>query len=958
MIAAPYKQLLWKEYRSIRGFWIALAALAIGLELLVLALSENRDWSTTFVYNVALATPVFFAIGCIATAFAVEKEEGTFDWLQASPATDGQVFWTKLGLCLVATAGMFLVMWPLTMWLADARMPGQETLGGMLGLWLVAALEVVAWGMLFSLLSARPLASILLALVVTSAIIHVVGTLFATGVDFEFTRYLRAVPVRLLIVAPVVVADLVLGLRWLSEREPIPGVALRKTRTRGPLIARGDENAESLAAQFARHDRAQSLGRLFWQTGRQSWRLMLILATGQVGLGALFLFSGLAPPFSVVMIAGAALMGACVFLSDQERNSFRFFVEHNVPPRLVWLSRIAPWTIVAALSTLACAGLFFLTIDGGKLIESLLDRQRHVRWEPLLVTLGAVGGSALAFLGGQWISMLVRSGLLSGVLASLLAAVLTGWGILVVSCQLPLLYFVAPLLLLFPWASWLRAPDWIEERTTRPARAKAAAAVLVPSALLAAALPPARVAQVPSVSPGFEPAQFLGEITPAALETGQLYRRANELAPYRHWLATRQLDAPAPLIDADFEAESREAEPALALILAANERDACALANPATLDNWPVVNRLNLVRIVLCSGQLLEADGKLDEALQRYQTAFTVDRQLTSHAPNFRPWHDDSVHGLRNVFDQINYWAAQLGQSPERLRAAIGHLQGLSTDVLNTTDSIKANYILCQRVIDGDPRAVPLLFSSKYEASRIRLLYLAQYLPWEVRLEQRLLNLETARSLMNIDRGAPLYSDRPASEAVHSGLDVARQVAVWDERLRDNEAAFELQRRATLIRLACQVYRLEHGKLPEKLEDLVGKTGEGGWLETLPVDPFSDRPFVYFPQGIPRPRTESEQIEAAEDEDRDNSWSERLRPEIPCLWSPGFSLATGTWRRSQDFSAPEVVFYAWRRWGNPEPIYSERLPEYTAWRCGVWLPIPHAAKPAAVNGTEPENEGA
>ncbi len=43
------------------------------------------------------------------------------------------------------------------------------------------------------------------------------------------------------------------------------------------------------------------------------------------------------------MAAFAALMGACVFLSDQERRHFRFFVEHNVPPRYVWLTRQTAW---------------------------------------------------------------------------------------------------------------------------------------------------------------------------------------------------------------------------------------------------------------------------------------------------------------------------------------------------------------------------------------------------------------------------------------------------------------------------------------------------------------------------------------------------------------------------------------------------------------------------------------
>ena len=51
------------------------------------------------------------------------------------------------------------------------------------------------------------------------------------------------------------------------------------------------------------------------------------------------------------LVAFAALMGACVFLPDQERRNYRFFVEHNVPSRYVWITRQLPWMATLLVAT-------------------------------------------------------------------------------------------------------------------------------------------------------------------------------------------------------------------------------------------------------------------------------------------------------------------------------------------------------------------------------------------------------------------------------------------------------------------------------------------------------------------------------------------------------------------------------------------------------------------------------
>ena len=152
--------------------------------------------------------------------------------------------------------------------------------------------------------------------------------------------------------------------------------------------------------------------------------------------------------------------------------------------------------------------------------------------------------------------------------------------------------------------------------------------------------------------------------------------------------------------------------------------------------------------------------------------------------------------------------------------------------------------------------------------------------------------------------------------------------------------AFEAQRRATLLTLALQAYRLEHGQLPESIEAI-----EGEFFDELPRDPYSGRDFVYFPDGPPEPRGPDEEL----------LWENivqhhKMPGREPCLWSPGVRLEARVWDRDPAIPGqnatyhpadPETkdVYYldrasgAWR----PEPLFG-----FGAWHLGVWYPIPPA----------------
>src|SRR5689334_4706416 len=166
-------RLAWKEYRAIRAFWISLLGLVALAELGVATFGIPGMSRIDVVYTIALAAPAFFALGCAGTAFSMEREEGTYEQLRAAPVEAWQLLVSKLGVAILATAAMFAVAWPIALVASSRTLPQTETLNGMVEMWLAAAVEAIAWGTFFSLLSARPLISVLLALFVSSTTAHV-----------------------------------------------------------------------------------------------------------------------------------------------------------------------------------------------------------------------------------------------------------------------------------------------------------------------------------------------------------------------------------------------------------------------------------------------------------------------------------------------------------------------------------------------------------------------------------------------------------------------------------------------------------------------------------------------------------------------------------------------------------------------------------------------------------------
>src|SRR6185369_6393105 len=146
--------------------------------------------------------------------------------------------------------------------------------------------------------------------------------------------------------------------------------------------------------------------------------------------------------FAVIgpLAAFAALMGTCVFLSDQERRHFRFFIEHNVPARYVWITRQLPWMAMLLVATIFTCWRLLTHSDFDqlwRLIQSLTDTRQIGRranqfgdfqylsyhFPKFAVYLSCI---AVSYCAGQWASMMIRSGIMAGFVGLILSGLLCG----------------------------------------------------------------------------------------------------------------------------------------------------------------------------------------------------------------------------------------------------------------------------------------------------------------------------------------------------------------------------------------------------------------------------------------------------------------------------------------------------------------------------------------------------
>ncbi|HJT32783.1 MAG TPA: hypothetical protein VJ783_12140 [Pirellulales bacterium] len=908
MRALLFPRLVWKEYRVLRGYWLSLLVVGLLIEFFMAQFARDPQLA---LFSLPWVVAAFFALGAGATLFAIEREEQTIEFLRGLPASPSRLFVGKLTLALGGTLLLGVA-------LSAAALPvvGPEQLRNLAANntgWILGApllLQVVAWGMFFSLLLARPLVAALLATLATFVSCSVVAYV-ATASDTMpgWRTGWEGVPHALMTVA-VFLLDFVLSRRWLfgSAR-----------RFRAIRIAR-----------------ATDMRCLWWQESRQSG----VVVGAVLALGLLLMVSNWASagPHSAGTVPIAtlifALFGSCVFLADQGGGQFRYFTERGIDPRRLWLARQLFWAAPAAalmlVYLLAHVALLAMVVRNGGAYDNIESRKLlffnyewfglhlgdpyrhyhqtwHVGWFRQLP--GYVLWTALAYGAGQLCSMFFRSGLLAAVFGVIAAALLVAWAALMEFVELSWLFTVAPLAIALFVGTWLRAPDWLIERRDWRARVRGVLVLAVPLATVLIGTLLYRVYEAPAPEIEIAPrAQNASAFAAAdARRTADLYARASDLLvkmPSEGPFAELRGETSTTLTESQIAWLDKNEEP-LALVLEAAARPDCTFFGTSyRLENGRSARFLELGHLVVLSARQLEDDGQLAAAWTRFQAAFSMARHFHQQPGLFGEIYGNALE--RMALERLFFWGAHEDQTPDRIRAAIEYI-GKLAPLRSMTDEIKEGYgeLAVRLFNEGESW-------SQFDEPPIVSRQLARWMPWELVRSKRTLALlakldiddvQAAESAL-VGEGKPAeawyYEDPYARLKVEHLTRTSLFFGVertnesfqgFSRSVIDSRRSAVAYRRAVRLALAAEAWRLEHDELPDSLARL-----EGNGLGPLPVDPFTNQAFSYFPFGFRKPISSNE--------------LKRLPLRMPLLYSPAMPRGDylmeriGSLRRESDDAPP------------------------------------------------------
>ncbi|HET6879063.1 MAG TPA: hypothetical protein VFI31_02840 [Pirellulales bacterium] len=815
-------RLVWKEYRALRSFWLALAVFGLACDASIFAFVGQPQERLPGLLAFAGVLPAGFALGAGAILFALEREEATRDFLRYLPVTSPRLFTSKVTTAMLGTLLLGLLLAAVT--LSDVRkvLTGRTVAADMFTgaadaavVYVVMVVQAMGWSVFFSLRSARPLLAALLGAL--GAVSCIGLTHFsAERLGFDRPQWSWTLPVlHLTAAAAIWSANVWLGSRWLHGRRVIE---------REPWADVG---------------RFSAYRRLVWQEWRSSWRML----TAIVILGLLVpLLLWLA--FIPTTVLGLALLGGCSFLADQEGRQFRFFAERGVAPRQIWIARELFWGGAAVALALLLFAEYWLAL----LVVGLADPEARRLFDALGWVFqpgGYLVWVGLAFAAGQLCSMFFRSGVLAATLSVVLAGVLAAWAALMHKLQVPLWWSAAPLIGAMLAATWLRSTGWVLQRNSVRAWLPAVAVLALPVAALLAGVPAYRVWEIPQPTLALEMARSAPPSEAAKAAVTQF------LAACQSLTLPKSVE-PSPWnnpYDATPTAEEQtwltENAPALDRVIEAVDRlsdDAAVAVSPPTS---PVEWRILAVMLVRY-GQTAEADGKLVDAWWRYQAVFKLARFVRRE--NGVPGEILGDELQQSAAVQLIRWGAHEGQTTEKLRAAIDSLGRSEAQLPPLAEVALIDYQEALAMLE-DVRTHPEQFGGDAVLA-------ARWTPWEYTRVRRLLAYMASLNVSDARYAEAALSDTSAKVPfLPRAGEFAEVRRLWQTTtfspLTETALYAENRRqlvcclRAVQLVLAAQAWRLDYDALPEKLGDLARP-----FFEKLPVDPYDNQPFDWLPWGL------------------------------------------------------------------------------------------------------------
>jgi hypothetical protein len=529
-------------------------------------------------------------------------------------------------------------------------------------------------------------------------------------------------------------------------------------------------------------------------------------------------------------------MGILGFRSDQNLCQLRFLANRGLSPRLVWLVKQSVWLPRAiVLPIIFCmiaviTGLFFHPISAMRLrtsVETNLGTLSSILWIPLL-----------GYASGQLAAMTVRRSVLAIVIAILLNVVTVLWFYLMMSLQVPLWWsqglLVVGMLLLTLWQS----KPWLMEDASWPRLLKLGAAIVLGPAALALLLAYHRVSEVQPVALD----RSLSSLLLSAQESPRPVTAAEEKIRLR-------LERLSHVNVADDTATTDE-------IIELLRNDSLSLEPKYPYEETATQYSQRLTQILARQADEYLDNDQLDKALECHLANLRLARFLSrgsylawSHASVLQGW----------TLEKFVTWSNHPLQTAASIRAAVKQIESELSVFPSATKGIARSYQDDHRRWSTSSRSQVIEALTELKAmdgDSWGLSLMPALLPWERKratlvmtrdaeirfaaiwsLEKRLespsgaANRTVTREFIPLaDANELLIRTTPLSQFMTFPLrGIIGSVLIRHTIIR-----------ATLTRMELMAYRMEHGRLPERLVELMPAINSA-YL----VDPWSGRLFDF-----------------------------------------------------------------------------------------------------------------
>jgi len=485
----PITALFRKEFRQHGYFAVAM----IGMCLLFQAAGYQWNYfsptniSPKTYFVLALILTALYAGAAAALAYSTEHANNTFTFLRKLPISTttlalGKTGWVVCGTLLVLFGNLFLAfLWTGGKWYGD--------------LWFAFAfgvVEALVWGLFWSTRCRNQVEALLAGYFCAAVTLGILGNVLQPNNPDVVGVYIAIMPFRAAVTAIVGLFAVWGMMRWFdyeTHRPLIARIFPEKMTFRYPKSVQTPFLA--LVHQHLRHASIfYPFGVLCCLTGT----LIFLAVTVWFIFGIKPLWNEEPwwfPVFVIALLGGIAVFWATIFGHDQKNDSYRFLSRLGIHEGTVWWSRMLP------------AFLFYLpvlaAVFGLILVIALLD---HIRWEAIeeMLPIFLVAGLAIPAVG-SFISISIRSQMVSIALGFGVFFLLLGWGALI------LLWFgcsfwwtTLPMVFALLLASRIRAGYWLRETFTWRSRLIPLIPVFATVLAVFITIPLVRVYSIPYVS--------------------------------------------------------------------------------------------------------------------------------------------------------------------------------------------------------------------------------------------------------------------------------------------------------------------------------------------------------------------------------------------------------------------------------------------------------------------------